>query len=157
MDRKYSIVSLPSTSFSHVSLNNAPGASEEEPELALPDMVLLQDALREADEAIKKAEESNSRNERRKAKERREDIVRLMRVEILYVRVSSRLFELKVDVDWLQKAMLPQMQAWVIVLLKLLLATVTATGANPPSANPSGFPSALNGMLDMFLLDRSMC
>lgn len=95
MDRKYSIVSLPSTSFSHMSLNNTSGATEEEPESALPDMVLLQDALREADEAIKKAEESNSRNERRKAKERREDIVRLMRVEILYVGFLSRMVGLK--------------------------------------------------------------
>lgn len=41
--------------------------------------------------------------------------------------------------------MLPHMQAWVIVLLKLLLATVTATGANPPSANPSGFPGTMHG------------
>ncbi|KAG8956756.1 Factor arrest protein 11 [Tulasnella sp. 424] len=126
VDRKYSVAPLPSSSFTHLSPDPESTASNEDAETSLPDVVLLQDALREADEAIREAEKSNSRNEKRKAKERREDIVRLMRVETLY------------------KAMLPHMQAWVIVLLKLLLATVTATGANPPSANPSGFPGTMH-------------
>lgn len=86
VDRKYSVAPLPSSSFTHLSPDPESAASNEEPETALPDIVLLQDALREADEAIREAEKSNSRNEKRKAKERREDIVRLMRVETLYVR-----------------------------------------------------------------------
>lgn len=88
IDRKFSIVSLPSTSFSHI--HYPPNESnEDEPEVALPDMVLLQDALREAEDMIKAAEQGGSRTERRKAKERREDIVRLMRVETLYVSRSA--------------------------------------------------------------------
>ncbi|KAG9028376.1 Factor arrest protein 11 [Tulasnella sp. JGI-2019a] len=120
-DRKWSIVSLPSTTFSRSA--QADPEQDDVPETALPDQVLLQNALKEADEAIIKAEQDGSKSERRKAKERREDILRLMRVEAIY------------------KATLPQMQNWVIVLLKLLLATVTATGANPPSAGTSQFPA----------------
>ncbi|KAG9011844.1 Factor arrest protein 11 [Tulasnella sp. JGI-2019a] len=120
-DRKWSIVSLPSATFSRSA--QADPEQDDVPETALPDQVLLQNALKEADEAIIKAEQDGSKSERRKAKERREDILRLMRVEAIY------------------KATLPQMQNWVIVLLKLLLATVTATGANPPSAGTSQFPA----------------
>ncbi|KAG8889650.1 Factor arrest protein 11 [Tulasnella sp. 332] len=120
-DRKWSIVSLPSTAFSPPTQDNP--EQNDIPETALPDLVLLQNALKDADEAIAKAEQDGNRSERRKAKERREDILRLMRVEAVY------------------KATLPQMQNWVIVLLKLLLATVTATGANPPSAGTSQFPA----------------
>lgn len=89
VDRKYSVAPLPSTSFTHLSPDPESTASNEDAETSLPDVVLLQDALREADEAIREAEKSNSRNEKRKAKERREDIVRLMRVETLYVRTVS--------------------------------------------------------------------
>lgn len=83
-DRKYSIVSLPSTTFSHRA---APDETEqnEVPDVALPDMVLLQNALKDAEHAIAKAEQEGNRSERRKAKERREDILRLMRVEAIYV------------------------------------------------------------------------
>lgn len=142
-DRKWSIVSLPSTTFSRPTQDNT--EQNDIPETALPDLVLLQNALKDADEAIAKAEQDGNRSDRRKAKEKREDILRLMRVEAIYVR-SVPLYIPDLIADGLsQKATLPQMQNWVIVLLKLLLATVTATGANPPSAGTSQFP-AVNGM-----------
>ncbi len=146
IDRKFSIVSLPSTSFSHLSIDGLDDV-DEEPETALPDKVLLSDALKEAERMIKTAERDGSRTDLKKAKERRSDIIRLMRVELIYVS-DITCFNAKYShfLDY-KKAMLPHMQSWVIVLLKLLLATVTASGMNPPSANPSGFPGGPTGML----------
>lgn len=142
-DRKWSIVSLPSTTFSPPTQDNP--EQNDIPETSLPDLVLLQNALKDADAAFAKAEHEGNRSDRRKAKERREDILRLLRVETIYVRYSFFFIQdLKADA-LRQKATLSQMQNWVIVLLKLLLATVTATGANPPSASTSQFP-AVNGM-----------
>lgn len=37
------------------------------------------------------------------------------------------------------------MQGWVVVLLKLLLATVTATTVNPNAPPPNAFPPGING------------
>jgi hypothetical protein len=146
IDRKFSIVSLPSTSFSHLSID-ALDDVDEEPETALPDKVLLSDALKEAERMIKTAERDGSRSDLKKAKERRSDIIRLMRVELIYVRdITCFTAQCSYFLDY-KKAMLPHMQSWVIVLLKLLLATVTASGMNPPSANPSGFPGGPTGML----------
>jgi hypothetical protein len=45
-----------------------------------------------------------------------------------------------------QSSILPVMSGWVLVVLKLLLATVSAaTGANPPpSATGNGFPPGVS-------------
>ncbi|KAK0453809.1 hypothetical protein EV421DRAFT_1700823 [Armillaria borealis] len=76
----------------------------------LPDVALLDAKIAEATEAVERAETAA---ERRKAKERREDLMRLKRVEQIY------------------SAGLPVLSGWVLVCLKLLLATVTA-GTNMP-------------------------
>ncbi|KII95814.1 hypothetical protein PLICRDRAFT_98306 [Plicaturopsis crispa FD-325 SS-3] len=96
-------------------------AADAETAEPLPDIALLDAKIAEATAGMTAA---GSSAERRKAKERKEDLMRLRRVEQIY------------------SAVLPVMSGWVLVLLKLLLATVTATGSNqpPPSSNLSGFP-----------------
>ncbi|KAF9057415.1 hypothetical protein BJ165DRAFT_1334998 [Panaeolus papilionaceus] len=87
----------------------------------LPDLALLDQKIEEAIEAIKKAQ---TPNEKRKAQERKEDLMRLKRVEQIY------------------SSVLPVLSGWVLVLLKLLLATVSAsTNLQPPqSSTSSAFP-----------------
>jgi hypothetical protein len=60
----------------------------------LPDVVLLDAKIAEVEAVIKKAD---SNSERRKAKERKEDLMRLKRVEQIYVWVSPPLQPQKVD------------------------------------------------------------
>jgi len=43
----------------------------------------------------------------------------------------------------LQAAVLPFLPGWVMVLLKLLLATVSATTNQQQPANPNGFPPGM--------------
>lgn len=95
----------------------------KDPEAAepLPDIALLDAKIAEATKAM---EEGETPAEKRKAKERREDLMRLKRVEQIY------------------SAVLPVLSGWVMVLLKLLLATVSAsTNMQPPqSAASNVFP-----------------
>ncbi|KAJ7667734.1 hypothetical protein DFH06DRAFT_1322310 [Mycena polygramma] len=97
----------------------------KDPEAAepLPDIALLDAKIAEATKAM---EEGETLAEKRKAKERKEDLMRLKRVEQIY------------------SAVLPTLSGWVLVLLKLLLATVSAsTNMQPPqSAGSNVFPPA---------------
>lgn len=82
----------------------------------LPDVKLLEEKIEEANLAVKNAETTG---EKRKALERREDLLRLLRVEQIY------------------SAVLPVFSPWVLVLLKLLLATVSPNATNLPVPQPS--------------------
>jgi len=80
--------------------------------------------------------------ERKKAQELKEDLMRLKRVEQVYVSEFFLLPRLVFDVIFEQSAVLPVLSGWVLVLLKLLLATVSA-GQNtqvPQSATSGVFP-----------------
>lgn len=88
----------------------------------LPDVKVLEEKIAEANLAVQNAETGT---DRRKALERREDLLRLQRVEQIY------------------EAVLPVLSPWVLVLLKLLLATVSPNAANlpvPQSSTSSVFP-----------------
>ncbi|KAJ3516201.1 hypothetical protein NLJ89_g1274 [Agrocybe chaxingu] len=87
----------------------------------LPDVALLDQKIEEANEAMKNAQ---TPAEKRKAKERKEDLMRLKRIEQIY------------------SAILPVLSGWVLVLLKLLLATVSASTnmQAPQSSTSSVFP-----------------
>ncbi|KAI0939241.1 hypothetical protein AcV5_000711 [Taiwanofungus camphoratus] len=94
----------------------------------LPDVALLDARTLEAEVAMAKAE---SNSDQRRAKERREDLMRLKRVENIY------------------SAVLPVLPGWVMVLLKLLLATVSTSAGGPPqSATSAGFPPGVSSPLD---------
>ncbi|KIJ37340.1 hypothetical protein M422DRAFT_69303 [Sphaerobolus stellatus SS14] len=95
-DKRYSVVSTVG--------NNDEGET-------LADIALLDEKIAQADEAVRKAHTSG---DRRKAQERKEDLIRLKRVESIY------------------SATLPSLQGFVLVLLKLLLASVHATSNQPP-------------------------
>ncbi|KAE9406015.1 hypothetical protein BT96DRAFT_852276 [Gymnopus androsaceus JB14] len=96
------------------------GANEDaETAESLPDLALLDAKIAEATAALEKAETSS---EKRKAKERREDLMRLKRVEQIY------------------SSVLPVLSGWVLVLLKLLLATVSAGTNVPQSTTSAVFP-----------------
>ncbi|KAF5388442.1 hypothetical protein D9615_000144 [Tricholomella constricta] len=101
--------------------------SNQDPEVAepLPDIALLDMKIAQATQALEMAESSG---DKRKAKERREDLMRLKRVEQIY------------------SAVLPVLSGWVLVLLKLLLATVSAsTNMQPPqSSTSSAFPPTVS-------------
>ncbi|OJT13078.1 Striatin-interacting protein 1 -like protein [Trametes pubescens] len=93
----------------------------------LPDVAVLDAKIAEAEQAMKNGETSSAR---RLAKDRREDMMRLKRVEQIY------------------SAVLPVLPGWVLVLLKLLLATVsTGNGAVAPHA-AAGFPPGVVSPLD---------
>ncbi|KAF8204897.1 hypothetical protein BJ912DRAFT_1018161 [Pholiota molesta] len=98
-------------------------ADESESEEPLPDLALLDKMIDEATATLNKAQTSG---DKRRAKERREDLMRLKRVEQIY------------------SAILPMLSGWVLILLKLLLATVSASSnANmqvPQSSTSSVFP-----------------
>ncbi|KAG2013965.1 hypothetical protein CC2G_010822 [Coprinopsis cinerea AmutBmut pab1-1] len=88
----------------------------------LPDLKLLDEKIEEAIAAIAKAETGP---ERRKAMERKEDLLRLKRVEQIY------------------SSVLPVLSGWVLVLLKLLLATVSPNAGAlqlPQTSTSSAFP-----------------
>lgn len=71
------------------------------------------------------------------AQDKRAASRRLYRVEVIYVSYFS------VDVTNSQRSMLPMMQNTVIVLLKLLLATVTGTGAQGSQLGAGGMAPPL--------------
>ncbi|KAF8559062.1 hypothetical protein OG21DRAFT_1503519 [Imleria badia] len=98
----------------------------EEPENAelLTDVALLDAKIAEAEAEVANVEAKLGAEER-KAREKREDLKRLKRVEVIY------------------SSVLPVLSGWVLVLLKLLLATVSAgTGQQqlPQSSTSSVFP-----------------
>ncbi|KIJ70335.1 hypothetical protein HYDPIDRAFT_105043 [Hydnomerulius pinastri MD-312] len=101
-----------------------PKVTSEDPETAesLPDIALLDAKIAEAEAALA---EAPSGTQERKARERKEDLMRLKRVELIY------------------SSVLPVLSGWVLVLLKLLLATVSAGTAQqqaPQSSTSSVFP-----------------
>ncbi|CCL99446.1 uncharacterized protein FIBRA_01464 [Fibroporia radiculosa] len=101
---------------------------EDETSDILPDIARLDAKIAEAELEMENAESSS---EKRRAQERREDLMRLKRVEQIY------------------SSVLPVLQGWVLVLLKLLLATVSAsTGLPPSSAASAGFPPGVTSPLD---------
>ncbi|KAH0839713.1 hypothetical protein J3R83DRAFT_651 [Lanmaoa asiatica] len=98
--------------------------TSEDPENAeaLTDVALLDAKIAEDEVANVEAKSSA---EERKAREKKEDLKRLKRVEVIY------------------SSVLPVLSGWVLVLLKLLLATVSAgTGQQqiPQSSTSSVFP-----------------
>ncbi|KAJ6516172.1 hypothetical protein C8R45DRAFT_959155 [Mycena sanguinolenta] len=95
----------------------------------LPDIALLDAKIAEATKAM---ETTDNPAEKRKAKERREDLMRLKRVEQIY------------------SALLPVLSNWVLVLLKLLLATVSASTnmQQPQSAASNVFPPGVTSPQD---------
>jgi len=101
-------------------------AISEEPESAelLIDVALLDAKIAEAEAEVVNLE-AKSGAEERMTRERKEDLKRLKRVEVIY------------------SSVLPVLSGWVLVLLKLLLATVSAgTGQQqlPQSSTSSVFP-----------------
>jgi len=91
----------------------------------------------------KAIENAQTSVERGKAEEVKEDLMRLKRVEQIYVGWVLSFFSRKAKLAK-QSAILPVLSGWVLVLLKLLLATVSA-GTNlqaPQSSTSSVFPSA---------------
>ena len=109
----------------------------------MPDVALLDAKIAEAERAIAEGETTG---EKRRAMERREDLMRLKRVEQIYVRtlhpergVVPCLAHAHPSI---QSAVLPVLSGWVLVLLKLLLATAsTVNGGGPPPAGAGvGFP-----------------
>ncbi|EGO27347.1 hypothetical protein SERLADRAFT_366889 [Serpula lacrymans var. lacrymans S7.9] len=92
----------------------------------LPDIAMLDVKIADATAAVAGAQSST---EERKAREKKEDLMRLRRVEQIY------------------SAVLPVLPGWVLVLLKLLLATVSA-GTNiqqaPQSSTSSVFPPGVS-------------
>ncbi|KAG6833807.1 hypothetical protein H0H87_011741 [Tephrocybe sp. NHM501043] len=101
--------------------------ANQDPEVAepLPDVALLDKMIEEAAKTLEGAESSA---EKRKAKERKEDLMRLKRVEQIY------------------GAVLPGINGWVSVLLKLLLATVSPDRnmQGPQSSTSSVFPPGVS-------------
>ncbi|KAF5363950.1 hypothetical protein D9756_000807 [Leucocoprinus leucothites] len=100
---------------------------ESEP---LPDIVQLN---REIEAAAKAEDTATSDSDKRKWRERREDLMRLKRVEQVY------------------GAVLPHLAGWVLVLLKLLLATVSASTNGLQNPQPSGssvFPPGVSSPIN---------
>ncbi|KAI5125053.1 hypothetical protein M0805_007476 [Coniferiporia weirii] len=92
-----------------------------------PDVSLLNLKISEVEAAIRRTSKNDGRAEAKKLKElreKREDLMRLKRVEQIY------------------SAVLPNLSGWVLVLLKMLLATVSVNNLNqpPPSASSGAFP-----------------
>ncbi|KZV65815.1 hypothetical protein PENSPDRAFT_668143 [Peniophora sp. CONT] len=97
-------------------------ADEEAP--TSPEIAILDAKIAEIDEAMRKGD-----GDKRALKQRREDFLRLKRVELIYA------------------AVLPAMGNTVLVLLKLLLAIVSASspgGQPPPSSANNAFPPGVS-------------
>ncbi|KAH8118350.1 hypothetical protein DFH11DRAFT_1540546 [Phellopilus nigrolimitatus] len=94
----------------------------------LPDVALLNAKMSEVEDAIKQVNRNGNRAEVKKLKElreKKEDLMRLKRIEQIY------------------SAVLPNLSGWVLVLLKMLLATVSVNNLNqppPPSSSSGAFP-----------------
>lgn len=54
-----------------------------------------------------------------------------------------------------QAAVLPFLPGWVMVLLKLLLATVSATTNQQQPNNPNGFPPGMLSRVVVFPLEKT--
>ncbi|KAI0320873.1 hypothetical protein OF83DRAFT_1168962 [Amylostereum chailletii] len=107
-------------SFAKVNINNEDALESETDES--PDVALLDAKIAETDASLKS---TTSQTEKSRLKVRKEDLTRLKRVEQIY------------------SAVLPGLNNCVLVLLKLLLAIVSASspGNQPPASAASGnFP-----------------
>ncbi|KAG6838009.1 hypothetical protein H0H93_008403 [Arthromyces matolae] len=115
-------------------LDHMPGEDEfqsstfnanQDPEVAepLPDLAVLDAKIEEASETL---QTSQSNAEKKKARERKEDLMRLKRIEQIY------------------SAVLPGLNGWVSVLLKLLLATVSPDRAMQAQDQPPAPPPTLD-------------
>lgn len=91
--RRYSVVNPTSTAAAANSYNNSysySGHEEDEVDAddaveTLPDLKRLDEAIAQNERVVKAAEASGNRAEIKKAQERKEDLQRLRRVEIIYV------------------------------------------------------------------------
>ncbi|KAG6866536.1 hypothetical protein C0991_003080 [Blastosporella zonata] len=117
--------------------------ANQDPEIAepLPDVALLDKKI---EEVTKTLETAKITADKRKARELKEDLMRLKRVEQIYVsylRVNWPIF-----LRGIQGAVLPGINGWVSVLLKLLLATVSPdrTMQVPQSSTSSVFPPGVS-------------
>ncbi|KAI0306907.1 N1221-domain-containing protein [Multifurca ochricompacta] len=110
-------------SFSKLKLSSESAVETEND--VLPDVALLDAKIAETEAAMKAADATV---EKRRLKIKREDLMRLRRVEQVY------------------SAVLPVLSNWVLVLLKLLLAIVSASspGQPPTSANSANFPPGVS-------------
>ena len=102
----------------------------------LPDLKRLEEAIAQSEKVAKAAEASGNRMEIRKAQERKEDLRRLRRVEIIYVSPPSfvRWVGKMVNNICSQSASLPILPTWSLILLKFLLAVIGVNNANPMGA-----------------------
>ena len=102
----------------------------------LPDLKRLEEAIAQSEKVDKAAEASGNRMEIRKAQERKEDLRRLRRVEIIYVSPPSvvRWVVKMVNNICSQSASLPILPTWSLILLKFLLAVIGVNNANPMGA-----------------------
>ena len=104
-------------------------------------MALLDTKIAEVEAAIKTAD---SAVEKRRLKIKREDLMRLRRVEQIYVR-SYRGLSFYAYLTYQKSAALPVLSNWVLVLLKLLLAIVSASSpGQPPASANSAFPPGVS-------------
>lgn len=112
---------------------------QQDPEVTepLPDIALLDAKIQET---MKILDTSDSSAEKSKARERKEDLMRLKRVEQIYVS-NLCMKQRPCSYHSAQSALLPVINGWVSVLLKLLLATVSPDRMQgPQSSTSSVFP-----------------
>ncbi|KZP00033.1 hypothetical protein CALVIDRAFT_510034 [Calocera viscosa TUFC12733] len=106
---------LPETEMEEVPLDSA---DSEDQGMAFRDIVRLENAIKEVERQIGVAETQGDKVQCNKLRDKKEDLLRLRRVETIY------------------SGILPILQSSVVVLLKLLLATVTASAPSaPPNPN----------------------
>ncbi|KAH9918243.1 N1221-domain-containing protein [Epithele typhae] len=118
-------------------------SQDEDAAEKLPDVALLDIKIVEAEKMIAEGETGA---DKRRAMERREALVRLKRVEQIYVSFASNLGSATTPIPP-PGSRPPRSSGWVLVLLKLLLATVSTAnnGAPPPAA--AGFPPGVVSLL----------
>jgi hypothetical protein len=105
-------------------------------------MALLDAKIAETEAAMKAADATV---EKRRLKIKREDLMRLRRVEQIYVCFYS-VEQACTCLTGSKSTVLPVLSNWVLVLLKLLLAIVSASspGQPPTSANSASFPPGVS-------------
>ena len=105
-------------------------------------MALLDAKIAETETAMKAADTTA---EKRRLKIKREDLMRLRRVEQIYVCLYS-VVRAYPCLTGSKSTVLPVLSNWVLVLLKLLLAIVSASspGQPPTSANSASFPPGVS-------------
>lgn len=119
--------------YSVVAVGNAIAEEEEgdgEGGEVLPDLKRLEEAIVESEAAVRKADASGNRAEKKRANERREDLLRLQRVETIYVGTLTQVSHFGLCILPFKSGCLPILSTWSLVLLKFLLAVITVNNAN---------------------------